>query len=180
MHWWTVKQLKFKNPQTRRQAVEKLAETRTEEAIDCLMDALQDDDPLVRLAAVKGLALCKDPRTLPSLIQGMRDPKPEVREAVVASLIQIGDETCIEVLVGALKDLHPSVRSRTAQALDALGWKPANDLQKVARLSALGEYQKAASLGSVALDALLAALRDPNCPSRRMVVEALSQIGDER
>ena len=25
MHWWTLQQLKFKNPQTRRQAVEKLA-----------------------------------------------------------------------------------------------------------------------------------------------------------
>src|SRR6185503_15411990 len=160
MQWWTLQQAKFKNPQTRRQAVERLAETPSQEAIDCLMGALQDDDYEVRLAAVKGLAICKEPRTLPSLIQGMRDPKPEVREAVVGTLIQIGDETCIEVLVGALKDLHPGVRSRTAHALDALGWKPSNELQKVARFCALREFQNAASLGSVALDTLLATLRD--------------------
>src|ERR1041384_1877684 len=156
MQWWTLQQLKFKNPQTRRQAVEKLAEARTEEAIDCLMGALQDDDHEVRLAAVKGLALCKDQRTLPALIQGMRDPRPEVREAVVATLMQIGDVTCIEGLVGALKDLPPGVRNRAAHALDALGWKPANEIQKVARFSALGEYHNAANLGAVALDGLLA------------------------
>ncbi len=94
--------------------------------------------------------------------------------------MQMGDATCTEVLVGALKDLNLSVRRRAAKALDFFGWKPSNDIQRVLRFIALGEYAKAANIGTLALEPLLTALRDKQCPNRRNVVEALSQIGDER
>ena len=48
------------------------------------------------------------------------------------------------------------------------------------RCIALGEYMKAAAVGVLALEPLLNALRDKQCLNRRCVVEALSQIGDER
>ena len=99
MQWWTLQQLKSRNSQTRRQAVEKLAEEKSEAALDYLLPALQDDDAEVRLAVVKGLGRSQEPRGLPPLIQAMRDPSAEIREAVVAALGQRGDATCIEVLV---------------------------------------------------------------------------------
>ena len=55
MNWWTLQQLKFKNPQTRRQAVEKLALLSVEEAVSGLISALEDDAAEVRVAAVQGL-----------------------------------------------------------------------------------------------------------------------------
>ena len=180
MHWWTLQQLKFKNPQTRRQAIEKLAAEGTDEAIEHLISALQDDDSAIRLAVVQALGRLKEARAASALVQGMRDPDPEVREAVVGALMQVGDATCIEVLVGALKDLNLSVRRRAAKALDFFGWKPSNDIQKVLRFVALGDYMKAATVGVLALEPLLNALRDKQCLNRRSVVEALSQIGDER
>jgi len=100
MSWWTRQQLKFKNPQTRRQAVEKLAAEETDDAIDNLVEALQDEDAGVRLAVVQALGKLKDPRTVPSLVQALRDPDGEVREAVVGALMQVGDRSCDEVLVG--------------------------------------------------------------------------------
>src|SRR5204862_3049573 len=133
MSWWTRQQLKFKNPQTRRQAVEKLAAEGTGDAIDNLVDALQDDDAAVRLVVVQALGKLKEPRTLPPLVQSMRDPDGEIREAVVAALMQVGDATCVDVLVGALKDLNLAVRRRAAKALDFFGWQPANDIQKSLR-----------------------------------------------
>jgi HEAT repeat protein len=110
----------------------------------------------------------------------MRDPNVEVREAVVGALMQVGDATCAEVLVAALKDLNLAVRRRAAKALDFFGWQPANDVQKSLRLVALGEYMNAAMLGVVSLEPLLSVFKDQQCPNRRAVIEAISQIGDER
>ena len=180
MHWWTQQQLKFKNPLTRRQAVEKLAASGTADSIDDLISALQDDDAGVRLAVVKALGRLKDSRTLPALVEAMRDPDGEIREAVVAALMEVGDATCTEVLVGALRDLNLSVRRRAAKALDFFGWHPSNDIQKVLRFVALGEFMNAALIGSLALEPLISALKDQLCPNRRNIVEALSHIGDER
>jgi HEAT repeat protein len=180
MSWWTRQQLKFKNPETRRQAASKLAAEGTDEAVDDLVEALLDDDAGVRLVVVQALGRIKEPRTLGPLVQAMRDPDGEVREAVVGALMQVGDATCAEVLVGALKDLNLAVRRRAAQALDLFGWQPSNDIQKVLRLVALGEYMKAAMIGSPALEPLRSLLKDSRCPNRRSVVEALSTIGDER
>ena len=180
MHWWTLQKLKFKNPQTRREAIDKLAAEGTEESVEHLISALQDDDSGVRLAVVQALGRLKEARAVPSLVQGMRDPDAEVREAVVAALMQAADPTCVDVLVGALKDLNLGVRRRAAKALDFFGWKPSNDVQRVMRFVALGEYVNAALVGSLALEPLLNALKDQQCPNRRSVVEALSHVGDER
>ena len=180
MHWWTLQKLKFKNPQTRREAVEKLAKEGTEGAVENLVEALQDDDAGVRLTVVQTLSRLKEPRTLASLVQAMRDPDAEVREAVVGALMQVGDGTCVEVLVGSLKDLNLAVRRRAAKALDLFGWHPTNDIQKALRFVALGEFMNAALIGPVALEPLLSVFKDHQCPNRRGVIEALSHIGDER
>jgi HEAT repeat protein len=94
--------------------------------------------------------------------------------------MEVGDATCIDILVSALKDLNLSVRRRTAKALDFFGWQPGTDIQKVLHFVALGEFAKAAAFGAVALEPLLSVLKDLQCPNRRKIVEALSQIGDER
>jgi HEAT repeat protein len=65
MHWWTLQQLKFKNPQTRRQAIEKLASEGTDESVEHLISALQDDDNAVRLAVVQALGRLKETRRSP-------------------------------------------------------------------------------------------------------------------
>jgi len=43
--------------------------------------------------------------------------------------------------------LSLAVRRRAAKTLDFFGWQPANDVQKVLRFVAHGEYMKAALIG---------------------------------
>jgi HEAT repeat protein len=79
-----------------------------------------------------------------------------------------------------LKDLNLAVRRRAAKALDFFGWQPANDIQKSLHFVALGQFMKAAMIGTVALEPLLSVFKDQKCPTRRAVIEAISHIGDER
>src|SRR5437773_12293707 len=110
MQWWTRQKLRFKNPESRRQAVDQLADQGTEEAVEQLSSALQDDDAAVRLAVVQAFGRMKEGRVLPSLIQAMGDPDSEVREAVAATLVRVGGTTCFEVLVWALLHRDQAVR----------------------------------------------------------------------
>src|SRR6266487_2207466 len=69
---------------------------------------------------------------------------------------------------------------RAVKALDALGWQPATEEQRVLRAIAAAEFGKAADGGAVAVERLMAVLKDQRNPNRRSVVEALSQMGDAR
>ena len=48
MNWWTLQQLKFKNPQTRKQAIEKLAVQPPADAVPGLLSAIEDEAAEVR------------------------------------------------------------------------------------------------------------------------------------
>src|SRR5436190_9313895 len=167
MSWWTLQQLKFKNPQTRRQAVEKLAALGVDEAVSGLISALEDDAAEVRVAAVQALGRLSNGAAVSPLIGALRDPEAGVREAAVGALMQLSDAACAEALVAALSDVHPAVRRRAAKALDFFGWQPGNDAQRVLRAVALGEFLRAAGFGAPALEPLMAALKDFQCPNRR-------------
>lgn len=181
MHWWTVQQLRAKKALTRIQAVSKLVEEKTPRALDALETVLTTDpDANVRRAALQGIATLKSERAFDMLLKAFRDSDADVREAAARSLGNLGDPRGQAPLVAALQDGHLGVRRAAAKALDSLGWQPGDDTQRLYRSVALGEFQKMAGMGAAAVEPLINALKDPQNPSRRAVVEALSQMGDAR
>src|SRR5438045_150688 len=178
MKWFKLQQLKSKRPQMRKQAVARLVAEEGAKAVDHLLPFVADPDSGVRKEVVRALGQTKDERALTALIHALRDVDGDVREAAVVALAQLDNQRAIEPLTRALGDPRHEVRWRAVRALDALGWQPANDEQEVLRAIAAGEFSKAASVGPSAVDRLAAALRDERNPKRRMVVEALGQVGD--
>lgn len=179
-HWWTLQQLKFKNPELRRQAVDKLVADGSPLALTHLLTATNDADTGVRLAVVKALGRMKDAQVLRPLAEALRDSDATVRETAIAGLMQFADGRCADALVPLLKDRNPAVARRAARGLDLFGWQPKDDDQRVQRFVALGEFLRAAAVGAAAIEPLMALLRNPEFPQRRLVVEALSGIADER
>jgi HEAT repeat protein len=180
MNWWTVQQLKSKDPELRRQAVDKLSCDNSASAIKGLMSAVADADREVRLTALRALARHKVPQAAALFVNSLRDSNGDLREAAVVGLAQVGDARYIEVLIGVLKDPHLGARRRAAHALDAFGWKPETEGQCVQRAIALGNFMQAASFGDAAVEPLIAVLKDHRFANRRGVVEALSHIEDDR
>lgn len=179
-HWWFQQQLKFDKPEVRRLAVERLAQEDRAGALPLLLSVADDADREVRLAVVKALAQAKDARVLRPLLNALRDPEAVIREVAVNAIESFGDPAWIKALIPLLKDHNPVVRRRAARALDNFGWRPASDTERVQRAVALGEYSRAAAVGAAALETLLTVINDPESPDRRLAVEALGTINDQR
>jgi HEAT repeat protein len=177
---WAHQQLKSKKPETRRQAVAKLALEGSQQAIQLLCLALGDSDRDVRLMALRALSPLRVTAAANAFVGALRDSEPDVREAAVLALMQLGDLSVVPALTGALKDSHPGVRQRAAKALDMFGWTPGGETEFVQRSVAIGDFTQAARCGDAALAPLLAALQDQRSPHRRRVVEALARMDDKR
>jgi len=175
---WAHQQLKSKKPETRRQAVAKLALEGTPQAIQFLCLALGDSDRDVRLMALRALSPLRVKAAANAFVGALRDPEPEVREAAVLALMQLGDPSVIPALTTALKDPHPGVRQRAAKALNLLGRKPGDETESIQRPVATEDC--AVNSGAAALDPLLAGLKDGHHPDRRRAVEALCRVNDKR
>jgi HEAT repeat protein len=180
MLWWTLQQLKSKDAKTRFRAVEKLASMEDSTVLDPLLTALGDTEATIRRLTVVTLGKLKDERAANPLVKALHDRDATVREAAAEALREIGDRRAMEPLVAALKDDSGGVRWRAANALESLGWSPANDTQKAWQLVALGKLEKAAALGTAAIDPLIACLRTSVYYKRMQAVEALSWISDAR
>ena len=68
MRWWKLQQLKSKAPETRLQALEKLAEEDPSANAAAFLDALQDSDPHIRKAAAEALGQSREERAAKPLM----------------------------------------------------------------------------------------------------------------
>lgn len=181
MHWWTLQQLRSKKPATRLAAVAKLAADGSAGALALLEGLLeQDPDANVRMGALQAAATFQLERSLEVVLKGLQDSEPAVRETAARLLGRSGQSQAIPALVTVLQDRSSGVRRQAALALDALGWQPQDELQRLQRSLALGEFQELTSRGAAAVELLIAALKDPQYPKRQLALEALSQTGDAR
>jgi HEAT repeat protein len=180
MLWWTLQQLKAKEPEKRRRAVESLGHAGLSSVIDIFRDVLKDPDPAVRKQAVSVLSKHKDMEALPLLRGALGDAHESVREAAVQGIGLLISPQTTDLLVGALRDKSSAVRYRAARFLDGQGWQPATESLQAQYWVATGEYTKASALGEAAVDALIAMLQDDISYKRQAAVEALSKIEDAR
>src|SRR5439155_21111138 len=121
---------------------------------------------LIRLKTVEKVAAREGEQAAKFLAPMVADPDLEVRKAVVQALSGSQDKLAVAALVSALRDSDRELRWRAAKALQAAGWKPANDEQSVWRAVAHGEFVKAADFGTIAVEALIAELDDLHSPNR--------------
>ncbi len=179
MLWLIHRQLKSKSVRVRCQAVQQLQRTDTEGTWLLLVRCLQADaDPLVRGQAASALGGWKDSRAVNALVAAVQDAAPRVQSTALESLRRLGDPAAIPQLAGLLAEAAPALRTPLAQTLKALGWQPQEPALQAIFLVALGELDRAALLGSVAIGPLAAVLKDGAFQKRVNAVHRLAEAGD--
>lgn len=173
----------------RQAAAKALGETRHEEAVPFLLEALGDSFWWYeREGVVDGLLQAFETVGQPAvepLILALKDPEGTVRRYAALLLGRIGDPRAVEPLGMALYDMHSEVGQAAAQALagfgeaglaplvEALGHPEAWIRQHAVRGLALSGDQRA-------LPVLLDMLDDPDREVVKLVIPALGALGDER
>ena len=134
-------------------------------AIDALIVASRDRDGAVKSAAAEALGKIGDAKAIPALIKLFRDSSKTVRETAGTALVAIGLPS-VDPLIETLNDKDFVVRCHAARALGGM----------------TTDYQ----IGRTwvrepkVVDALMAALKDPDRAVREDATIALGMIGDPR
>jgi HEAT repeat protein len=125
---------------------------------------LVDPDWMTRAYAVRTLGRQKSPRATAYVLQMLSDPEVPVVVNALRALQAIADSSGsfeLRALAGALRHPHPYVRVSAATALgDRFAWVRADSASQ-----------------RVAVDSLLAHLRDPDAATRGACVKALAAHG---
>jgi len=180
MRWWTRQQLAASDPATRQQMIESLAAEGGKEALEQLAPLAHDTDEQVAIAAVRGLGTLGTGSCLLPIAGALSHVVPAVRAEAARALSLLGTTEAVGPLLGALRDGAASVRWQAAESLRKLAWQPASEVEKAWMLVARGQFGDAAQLGGAAVDALLTAFQDTQCPSRRNLASWLGRLGDSR
>ncbi|MGN0037528.1 MAG: HEAT repeat domain-containing protein [Coriobacteriales bacterium] len=197
---------KDEDPRTRATAIAGLAKVADQRGFAPVLVALFDPVDEVRVTAATALGVFRDPRALEPLAACLDDPCEQVAVNCVWALGQISGRGGIEQLVALLSNGGAPVALRTAAATalgeragsqdpqlaaDLLGAPELVDAARGALLQLLGsdddELRATAAwaLGhlprsTAAVDALVAALKDPYEWTVRYAIEALGNAGDPR
>ncbi len=162
-----------------------LGGAQTSEAIEPLMDALEDASPFVCTCAALGLRLVGPPG-LAALLAVIQDSSSkEVRARAASAIAQITDRAATEMLCSALAYSEAEVRWGAAQALGHIRAAQAvDDLARAARHDDPTTRQHAvAALGLLGhpggVQAATTLLGDADWRLRQAAVDALGSIGTE-
>ena len=176
-----IKALGYKKDwEVRWDAARALGEIKDPRAVEPLSAALKDERFSVRQAAAEALGKIGNARAVEPLIAALGDERSDMRQAAAKALGAIGDARAMEPLIAALKDKDSAVRKAAAEALDHLGWKPAQDESAGWYWMAKHDWDKCVALGALAVEPLIAALKDENSDVRQAAAKALGKIGDPR
>jgi len=175
----------------RRYAIDALGQIGDPRAVPALIKGLDDDNFNNQEAAAAALAALDDGRAVRPLVAMLRTPDKhqQARFAASKALVALGDAKAVPDLLEALRDKDSLSRFISLQVLAVVG-----DGRCVpAAITALRDaesnvqWQAVETLGALrdarAVDALLDLLRRgarEHTPSREVIVEALSRIGDRR
>jgi len=172
--WWFKEKLLHGNFDARLAAAAALGKLGDARAVEPLVAALNDANDEMKRAAARALGKLG---AVEPLLEAIRDKYCHVTETAVEALVGVG---AVEPLLAALTDSNKRVRGAAAEALLALGWWPANAKQRVALAIARGCFDECAAEGEVALQSLLAALKDSDSDVQSGAAQALGKLGDVR
>jgi HEAT repeat protein len=97
--------------------VEALGDLKNAEAVEPLIDVLNDAENEVRRSAAKALGHLGAKWAAEPLIAALTDPEKRVRSSAADALGELGDGRAVEPLIAALNDANAEVRSNVAEAL---------------------------------------------------------------
>ncbi len=147
--------LQDNDPQTRRNAVQRLSNYDIDIVKPHLLKALRDSDSRVRIAAGRILGRNKVAEAAPIVIEWLNDPDRDTKQTATEILADIGTDQAVAALIRTLGDLDFNVRLRAIEALAKVG-SPAVVVPLIGRVE------------------------DEKSEVRLAAVEALRQIGDRR
>lgn len=116
-------QLKSSNAQERRKAAFELGGAKAAEAVEPLLELLDDESEKVCGTAALALGRIGDKRALTPLIERLEDESAYVRASAAKALGSLGDKRAMKPLKSALTDDTPQVRKAATEALKRLGAK---------------------------------------------------------
>jgi HEAT repeat protein len=153
----------------------------TEECFQQLAAGLRDPSVHVRLLAVCGLAASGDRRSTPLLIGALADESAEVRTRAAFALGRVGDATAAPPLIQAARGEDPQLHRAAITALGELGEVAVDELARELAEAGPGDRVRIViALGETrtlkALDALTAALQDPDATVRARARESIEKI----
>jgi HEAT repeat protein len=180
-----ISELQSRNPDVRREAVQKLGHIGGDEAAGALVLLLQDPDPDVRAAVGQALGSF-GPDAVPPLLRYLESWKGPVDEVLPTLLGRLGAEASLGFLAKHVADPLPAARSAIASALGRIGTPRAvppllelvRDLDDTVRMAAAAALGETASPDAV--NALLDEMVDENPQMRMAVAEALGRINDSK
>jgi len=139
-----------------------------------LVAALRDQRAIVRESAAKALAELSDPQAISALVEALHDDEYAVAEAAAEALSNVG-APAVGALLTAFRDSPSAVRHAIAAALEKIG-VPDEPVAQAWYCVVQGDWGKAIELGDLAVEPLIAALRDDDHRVRRSAAETLGQI----
>jgi HEAT repeat protein len=155
------------------------------QAIDDLLEALEDVDDATREEAAKALAQLGDPSTLEALLQACVDEYWSVRAQAGWGVAKIGGPKAVEALIELFNDTIMEVRNDAVAAMALLGPQTVDRLIQALKDERWRVREHAAkACGEIkdpkALDALVAVCRDRDGAVKSAAAEALGKLRDPR
>jgi HEAT repeat protein len=109
------------DPETRQDAVMRIAASNADNSLRPLERALADPSPDVREKAALALGFMSTPDVIPSLLGALSDADPQVREKAAIGLALRHDDRVTEALLQAVDDADSQVREKVVIALATSG-----------------------------------------------------------
>lgn len=179
--WWpALLQLKSNDPETRLQAIARLAESANARGFEALTAAIHDEDLRVSRAAIAALGKFPSEKAITVLIQTAQDPNPELRQAAVEAMRHKPGELTVNALVAALNDFDAGVRGRAARVLESFRWRPSTVKEEIWYSVAQGHLGHVATYGPQAIEPLEMVLLGGPYNLQVAALQAMGQIADER
>jgi len=101
-------------------AVEFLATAKTEQGVQALLLAIQDEAPEVRSASIEQLASFGERAKLPGIITAFKDKDPGVRLSAITAVSLLGDSANLRDLRPMLRDTNAGVAAAAEMAIRRL------------------------------------------------------------
>ncbi|MGH7230031.1 MAG: HEAT repeat domain-containing protein [Nitrospiraceae bacterium] len=155
------------------------------QAVDDLLEALEDADDATREDAAKALAELADTSTLEPLLQACGDDYWSVRSHAGWGVAKIGGPRAVDALVGLFNDPIMEVRNEAVVAMVYLGAATVERLIQCLKDERWRVREHAAkACGEIrdfrAVESLIVACRDRDGAVKSAAAEALGKIGDPK
>jgi HEAT repeat protein len=153
-----------------------------EAAVVPLVQALDDRGYYVPYCAVGAIGKIRSETAVEPLLEALQNPDENVRAFAAEALGELGSEKAVPALNEALNDKRRNVREKATEALGKIASAQAVDplVQSLQGKGGSEETVKSlASMGKVAVPALIRALKKPSEYNQPLVMDALAAISAE-